>query len=349
MPDESEAYDSALATWPHAMIYGSRRFTGFLEEAADCRVTHLLAEQDGELVGSLPFAVRTNARHGTVVNSLPWFGSHGGCGLRDPDDGATREALLGALSSELNALDPLFSILILSHSENAAAAEYGRLADHAPVADRIGQVLVLPPWRENYEQALFGVMSRRTRNHVRKSLKQGLEEVTGDHDSSWQYLYRTHCENMRTVSGKAKPWSHFQALRHHFAGSHMRLSVASLNGEPIAAFLLLLFGQSAEYVLPAISAEKRTLQPLSFLIWNAMLDCSRRGHRFWNWGGTWPNQASLHHFKGGWGSQDRPYTYLSRARSDALAHFLGSPTDLLEAFPYFYLHPLDERNEGNTT
>lgn len=324
------------------MIYGSRRFAGFLEEVADCRVTHLLAERDGELVGSLSFAAKTHARHGTVVNSLPWFGSHGGCWLRDPDDGAARGALLRALSAELKALDPLFSTLILSHSENAVAAEYGRLADHAPVTDRIGQVLELPPWRENYEQTLFGVLSGRTRGHVRKSLKQGLEEVTGDHDSSWQYLYRTHSDNMRAVSGKAKPWSHFAALRRHFARDRTRLSVACLNGEPIAALLLLLFGQTAEYVLPAITAEKRSLQPLSFLIWNAMLDCAQRGCRLWNWGGTWPSQASLHHFKGGWGSQDCPYTYLSRARSDAPSSFLASPDTLLEAFPYFYLYPLDE-------
>ena len=347
MADEAATYDSALATWPHAMIYGSRRFAGFLEEVADCQVNQLVAERDGEFVGSLPFAVKTDARQGTVVNSLPWFGSHGGCWLRDSDDSPTREALLGAFTSELIALDPLFSVVILPHSENAVAAEYRRISDHVPIADRIGQVLELPPWRENYEQALFGLMSGRTRNHVRKSLKQGLEEIVGDHDSSWRFLYRTHCDNMGAILGKPKPWRHFDALQRHCPGSSARLSLAYLDGEPIAALLLLFFGRSVEYILPAVVAERRALQPLSFLIWNAMLDCARRGSLVWNWGGTWPSQISLHHFKGGWGTQDRPYTYLSRARNDALTSFLDSPDGLLEAFPYFYLYPIDKRNENN--
>ena len=341
MPNEADTYDSEFETWPRAMIYGSSRFARFVEEVAHCRVAHLLAERSGELVGALPFAVKTDTRYGTVINSLPWFGSHGGCWLRSSDDRDAREALLDAFSSAASALDPLFSVIILSHSENAAAAEYSRLTEHASVSDRIGQVLELPLWQENYEQALFDLMSRRTRNHVRKSLKQGLEEKVGDHDSSWQFLYRTHCDNMDAISGRAKPWDHFSALRRRYAGRGMRLSLACLHGEPIAGLLVIVFGRTVEYLVPAISVEKRTLQPLSFLIWRAMFDCARQGCRIWNWGGTGPSQHSLHHFKAGWGGEDRPYTYLSRVRGSALASFRSSPTDFLDAFPYFYLYPMD--------
>ena len=326
------------------MIYGSRRFADFLEEVTNCQVSHLLAEKGGELVGSLPFAVKTDAAHGTVVNSLPWFGSHGGCWLRNSDDEAAREALLDAFSSETNALDPLFSVIVLSHLENSVSTDYSHLTKHLPVSERIGQILELPPWRDSYKHPLLALMSRRTRNHVRKSLKQGLEEKIGDYDSSWQFLYRTHCDNMHAISGKAKPWSHFSSLRRRYAGHGMRLSLACLNGEPIAGLLIVAFGTTAEYLIPVISAEKRNLQPLSFLIWRAMHDCARQGYRIWNWGGTWPGQYSLHHFKVGWGGENRPYTYLARARSDALASFRTSPSAFLESFPYFFLYPLDPKN-----
>lgn len=349
MPDEAEAHDNAVEKWPGAMIYASRRFAGFLEEVAHCRITHLVAERDGRLVGSLPFAVKTDHRLGSVVNSLPWFGSHGGCWLREPEDCAARDALLAAYESELRSCDPLFSVTILSHSDEAHAARYRHFLGQEGVDQRIGQLLELPASPMDCEETLLGLLSRRTRNHVRKSLKQGFEERIDDNDAAWRYLYETHCTNIRALSGKPKPRNHFDALRRRFTGGAARLSLACLDGEPVAGLLLLTYGRVAEYLVPAITIENRSLQPLSFLIWNAVLECTRKGYRVWNWGGTWRSQVSLHHFKAGWGSRDHLYSYLVRARSDALARFLQAPHGLMDAFPYFYLYPLNRLHERDTT
>ena len=345
IPDEAEAHDDAVREWPDAMIYASRRFAGFLEEAVGCRITHLVAERNGLLVGSLPFAVRTNHGLGSVVNSLPWFGSHGGCWLRDPNDCAVRDSLLAAYESELRARNPLFSVTILSHPEETNGERYCHFLGQTRVDQRIGQLLDLPPSHMDCEQALFGLLSRRTRNHVRKSLKQGFEERIDDSDAAWRYLYETHCTNMHALSGKPKSRRHFDALRRRFTGGGARISLACLDGEPVAGLLLLTYGSVVEYLMPVTTVEKRALQPLSFLIWNALLECTRKGFRVWNWGGTWRNQASLHHFKAGWGSRDHPYSYLVRAREDGLVRFRESPDDLMDAFPYFYLYPLNRLHE----
>ena len=348
MQDEAEAHDDAVEKWPGAMIYASRRFAGFLEEAAACRITHLVAERNGWLVGSLPFAVKTKNGLGSVVNSLPWFGSHGGCWLRDPGASAVRDALLAAYAWELRACNPLFSVTILPHREESRAASYCHLLGQARIDQRVGQLLDLPSSSMDCEQTLFGLLSRRTRNHVRKSLKQGFEERLDDNHAAWRYLYETHCTNMRALSGRPKSLSHFDALRRRFTGRGARLSLACLDGEPAAGLLLLTYGSVVEYLMPVMTAEKRALQPLSFLIWNALLECTRKGLRVWNWGGTWRSQTSLHHFKAGWGSRDHPYSYLVRASADGLTRFREAPEGLMDAFPYFYLYPLNRLHERDT-
>lgn len=55
-------------------------------------------------------------------------------------------------------------------------------------------------------------------------------------------------------------------------------SIASLDGRPVAALLLLYFNRTVEYFAPVIEHEYRSRQPLSFLIWQGMLDAVHRGY-----------------------------------------------------------------------
>jgi len=347
-PEEEAAYDTRLATWPGALIYGSRRFANFLEEVAGCKVCHFVAERRGAIVGSLPFALKAGRDGREVVNSLPWFGSHGGCWLADADDGEAREVLLSSYAAELGIRTPLFAVTVLSPAEEAHTECYCRQLGQTPKDRRIGQISELPAWCDDYEDVLLGMMRQKTRNLVRKSGRQGLAERVGDHDASWEFLYQTHRENMMAISGTPKPREHFDALRRHFTTGASRLSVAYLDGQPVAGLLLLKFAHTIEYFVPVVASAFRAMQPLSFLIRNAMLDCARENYRFWNWGGTWPSQKSLHHFKAGWGALDRPYSYLVRARDDALSRLRSNPDGLKEEFPYFYLFPMSKLDARNS-
>jgi len=174
---------------------------------------------------------------------------------------------------------------------------------------------------------------------VRKALKQGFQLVISDEEWAWQFLHKTHTENLRSIGGIPKPWEHFAAIRQNIPWEWRNIFVALLDGKPVAALLMLYFNQTAEYVTPVIMQEHRSSQPLSFLIWHAMLHATANGFRWWNWGGTWDSQKSLHHFKAGWGAEDYPYSYFISLKPASLVLMKSDLNDLRSAFPYYYLLP----------
>lgn len=348
----SAADCSAMEVWlsslDHAMVYPSRVFAEFVTQATGADITHLVAERDGTIAGILPFAVSTSDDGACVVNSLPWYGSHGGCWLDDMQDGVAREALLDAYAVAIADRSPIFTVTVLSPWEQPFLDVYRSKLGHQSLDRRIGQISALPPDSSSLEESLAATLTQKTRNLMRKSFRQGFVEVVGDYDESWAYLYATHKENMLAVGGNPKPLSHFKALRARFAGSYSRLSVAYLEDRPVAGLLLLKFAKTIEYLVPVISKDARSRQPLSFLIWLGMLDCIRDEFRYWNWGGTWPTQNSLRHFKGGWGAGERPYSYLVNATERGLAELRADTEGTISKFPNFYLYPLNRLHAADT-
>ena len=146
---------------------------------------------------------------------------------------------------------------------------------------------------------------------------------------------------MQALNGRPKPWEHFLALRTTFPERMRQVWVACLDQMPVAALLLLYFNRTVEYFVQAIRHEFRPLQPLSYLIFQAMTGAIRSGFRWWNWGGTWASQSSLHHFKAGWGARDCPYSYLVNSTSDGMLFLKQNENRLPRFFPYYYTHPYE--------
>ena len=73
---------------------------------------------------------------------------------------------------------------------------------------------------------------------------------------------------------------------------------------------LFLFQERSRILYPATLEEYRSYQPLSALIYRAMVDSvTEKNMEYWNWGGTWLNQSGVYKFKARWGTQDFPYRY----------------------------------------
>jgi hypothetical protein len=334
-----EAYRQFLLANPRTLVYATIEYRNFLIAVAGGQPHYQLALKHGQIVGVLPYFRKSHPEWGAILNSLPWYGSHGGCtaAVETADD--TRQTLLAAYAEALLASDVLTATLILTPIENDKLPIYlGRLKP--PFTDhRIGQITCLPPPGTALEQQLLLHLRRKTRNAVRKALQQGFALHITDADWAWRFLYETHVENLQALGGQAKPWSHFIALRTHIPVPWRRIFVASLADQPVAALLLLTFNQTVEYFTPVIKHTHRSQQPLSFLIWHAMLWASREGFRWWNWGGTWLAQQSLYHFKAGWGAIDLPYTYLINVSEQVVSRVQAHLSALQGAFPYYYIFP----------
>lgn len=333
--------DPWLVEQPAAMIYATPAFCAALQTIVGGGLWFLVARRGDALVGVMPYLEHAEPGLGRVVNSLPWYGTHGGCLLADPDDDEVRRALLKAFRAATFDEDLLSATVVLTPDEMPHHATYAEILEPREADDRIGQITALPSGGPGLEERLMATLRQKTRNLVRKSLRQGFAEVVTDEPWAWDFLHRTHVENMAAVGGKPKPMDHFTVFRETLPTPRRRLSIAMAGDKPVAALLLFGFNRTVEYITPVIKVEHRAEQPLSFLIWRGLHWAVEQGYHLWNWGGTWRSQESLHHFKAGWGAEDREYGYLICAPGDAPRRLAATMPQLATAFPYYYLYPFN--------
>ena len=84
---DEEAYTQFVAGHTESLVYATLAFRDFLRETAGGEPRYLVAWSGGEVRGVLPCFQRRHAALGEVWNSLPWYGSHGGCLVADQEAG----------------------------------------------------------------------------------------------------------------------------------------------------------------------------------------------------------------------------------------------------------------------
>ena len=162
---------------------------------------------------------------------------------------------------------------------------------------RIGQFTPLLFKKNNeIELELMNSFHYKTRNSIRKAIKCGVE-ITED-NNAMQFIQKTHQENMLTIGGKSKTNFFFSKVPEIFvSGKDYKIYIAKFKGEMIAGLFLFYFNQIVEYFTPVIKSNFRSMQPLSLLIYKAMLDANANGYTQWNWGGTWQSQEGVYRFQ----------------------------------------------------
>jgi hypothetical protein len=312
--------------------------SGYLEliraELGGPRPRHLGAYRDGELVGVLPSLTACVDGVGCVNNSSPYYGSHGG--VYTTLAGPERDACVAALLRrrlELCEQDGCATSNLVEPLGNRDAATYEATLRPWRTDERTGQVL------EDIGAGEAEMMDRyhsKTRNMVRKAQRQAyaLHEDRG----ALGFLAEVHAENMAAIGLAAKSPAFFRSLPEHL-GEDWTVHVAALDGEPVAALLVLYFGDCAEYYTPVTRAEHRAGQPMSLLVHRAILTAAERGLRRFNFGGTGRGQEGVYRFKARFGATDRAYRYYVSRHDGAPV----PPPEAVAAFRGFYLYPLESR------
>ncbi len=335
-------YTAVVAACPQALLYHGVAYGRFLKAMMPhARCEYLVAVVDGAPVAALPtFALESDA-HGTVVNSLPFYGSHGGVLIVPGAPDGVAEALIDAFHARNRANGVVAATVV----ENPLA-EAGPLPGRAPdlTDQRIGQFSPLPDGidRGVIADALFAQYHQKTRNMVRKGQRANYgfrEEIS---PAMFDHLARMHVDGMRAIGGKHKQPIFFAAVQDMFApGSEYRLFIAETAEGEIAAMLLMLYHRRfAEYFVPVSDAAHRSNQPLSALIHHAMVkSVIGNGSDTWNWGGTWLTQDGVYRFKSRWGTEDRPYDYRIWLYPENGDVTRLTPGELGSAFPDFFVVP----------
>ncbi len=326
---QEKLYEQFIDGRPEALFYHSLRYRELLQTMLGAQADYLGAWRENRLVGILPL-MYTDGPFGRVINSLPFFGSHGGV-IAEDDEAA--EALWAAFRDRAGG------------SEVSAASVIGNPFDGQPdllgsagasLSDRrISQSTSLEGGGA-FAEKLLAEIDGSARRNLRKAQTAGVRiKIRND---AVGFLADAHRAHMQEVGGIPKPAAFFAAFPDILRGGEdYRLYVAELDGTPVAALLMFYFNRFAEYVMPVTALGLRGLQPSAALLFHAMCEAAAEGRRVWNWGGTWLNQTGLYRFKRKWGAQERVYEYAVVLNDPAL---LGHSADeLARAYPYFYVVP----------
>jgi hypothetical protein len=208
---------------------------------------------------------------------------------------------------------------------------------------RIAQISQLPHDTILAKEALNKFIDSNRRDAVRKAIKSEITIKPFEQKIDIDHLYKIHLQNITALKGIVKPLTFFQKVIERLKnGKDYKLYNAEKEGEIIAGLLLFYYKDMVEYFTPAVKVMYRNLQPISLLIYEAMLDAIQGGFKYFNFGGTWESQKSLYKFKQRWGAKDYPYNYYIKAYSD-IGHLKKLDRKTLEhQYPFFYVMPFEK-------
>ncbi len=324
-------YDKIIEKTNCTTFFHSLKHIRFLEDILQLSANCIIATENNNTIGVLPFFSK-KTKYGTVINSLPFFGSYGGVISSDYE---ISKNILENFNIFLQESDLLSSVIITNPFVDSII--YDKFYVHNHVEQRLTQCTNL---NLNKEQ-LWKSLEKRVRWSINKSKNNDVVISTIDSNPKFiEHFYQLHKNSMYAKNGKPKPRTIFSSIQKNFK-QHFDYDIftATKNDIQIGYLLVFYFNEFTEYYMPAYDPEYRDLQSTSHMIWESMLKSLDLNKKNFNFGGTWIGQKDLYRFKRGWNSKDFHYNYYINCNIDRLKNLD------IEIFPKlfqdFYVCPYD--------
>ncbi len=338
-------YEEFIKTFEHGDLFYSNNYRLLLKDTLDAKDFYfILMDESDKILAVMPSFLKERANERNVINSLPFYGSNGGI-LSSPDDIKSKTLLIDyyyKFALENNCVSS--TIITSPHEENFDFYENNSFYSYKD--KRIGQISNLPDRKEDIEIQLMNSFHQKTRNTIRKGLKSELEITNEISDEAWNFLYEQHNESIKNLGGVPKPKRFFASIEKKLEyGTDYKIYICRTGNNIASELLLFYYNKTVEYFTPVIKKEYRHLQPLSLIIYLAMIDASENGYKYWNWGGTWLTQDKVYFFKSRWGTTDKDYIYYTRIFKDDILHC--HKNELLSGYQYFFVLPFNVLDKSN--
>ena len=327
-----DKYTSYIKRFPETLLYASVPYRNLVKTFTETEDRYLIAIQNENIEGVLPLFIKQNDSFGTVINSLPFYGSNGGIISGNPE---ARQALIREYKNIIEKEKALSATIITSPFEKDNEFYEQNLTIDCKDS-RTGQITYFPGTVDE----LMSIYHYKTRNAIRKGIKSGITCSWENGLDHVEFLFDTHRENMEKIGGLYKPKKFFDLIPRYFNyGKDYRIYVACFEGKPVAALLNFYFNKTVEYHTPVTIEAYRQQQPMSVLIYEAMTDAVKEGYSNWNWGGTWQTQDNVYDFKKRWGTKDEIYYYYVTLAGNTVKKIPKSK--ILQEYPFYFVLPFN--------
>ncbi len=325
------------------------RWTRLLQLFTVSEPFYLVAKSEEKIVGILPSLMKKNTKHGNVLNSLPFFGTHGGPvvlpELNERERLEVKEKLLLSFKELAEENNCVFSTIITTPFESDPDFIQKALKPNF-IDPRITQMTVFPEKVADVEnEIMFNTIEKRCRTAIRKAQKNDIKVEFAQDLSHLGELFEMHKVGMERKHGVYKPPRFFEILFDAFYGSQnkdYKILFAWKDNEIIGSLLLLYYKNIVDYFTPCFKLEYSSLQPVALLIYEAMKDSLNNGYTIWNFGGTRKALEGVYMFKRSWGAKDYPYQLLINAYGDTSGIRNLQEEEILSEYEWFYVLPFTE-------
>lgn len=340
-------YEQMVAEDVDCLYYARKDYLEVLQKMVGGRIVIFCAIDNHDvLMAALP-AIIKQGKWGPVMNSLPFFGSNPGIIFSPSVDEYKREGVVEELLSLYwSATNNNFLSVVLIESPFNKFSSVYRMFMHRPevnhtdfIDPRIGMRTVLP-----IKGDIMDIYHTKTRNLVRKAIKEGVKVGIVDQLNQFQEIFEIHKKNMSAIGAPVKPDLFIDFMKAKLIDRQDDMvvykAVHPQNESIIAGLVVFIHNQTAEYFMPVIKEEYRSIAPVNLVIYAAMNDLRERGVKYWNWGGTkLPEQQGVYHFKERFGAEQGNYSYYIKATFNKLIEEQVTPRDLSVEYPYCYVVP----------
>jgi hypothetical protein len=344
-PITSKAVELFFNECDNDLIYYTPKYLKFLKNLiSDIEVDYYcFSDTNQKIVALMPAAKKNIKGKGTIINSLPFYGSHGGVlFLKSIKKRSQIQRLLVQELLEDSKNESILSITLVENPFIPFNSKSMQSIGFQVIDNRLGQFknISFDLFSKSQDDGLLMSFHSKTRNVVRKGLSFNPEFLEQNDAETIGWLQNIHEKSITKLNGKFKTIEVFNNLIENFPSpENSRLFLVKLDGKKVAGILVLLHHKTVEYFTPVIEEEYKHTQLLSSLIYNAMNTLSREGYELWNWGGTWESQEGVYRFKDRFGSFTMPYRYFSKIENQAIKEI---DKDILSThFNFFYSYKFD--------
>jgi FemAB-related protein (PEP-CTERM system-associated) len=285
---EPALWDAYVDASPEASNYHRWGWRQVIEATYGHQAYYLMALENGVLHGVLPLFLIRSRLFGHSLVSMPFF-SYGGVLARSHE---MQEKLL-AKAVELGRDLGVRRIQLRQGSDSVS--ETGWYDATAKVTMRVSlSSSVEEHWRR---------ISARLRKRIRYARKHGLTSQWGGGEAV-DVFYPIFATNMRNLGTPVYPRSWFENMCRHNPASVKVLTLWD-GGQPVAAGIVSLFREVAEWPWSATLPEARRKYAAVFLYWSLLEWAIENGYRVVDFGRCTPGSGNWE-FKRHWNCEEKP-------------------------------------------
>jgi serine/alanine adding enzyme len=265
-----------------ASIYHDSRWIYLIKKVFGHDSHHIIALENGVVVGILPLVHLKSLLFGNYMVSMPYFNYGGAIATDNVIESKMMERAV-EIASQLGA-------------EHIEFRDSDPRDDPWPLRkDKVNMILDLPETAELLGKAI----GAKKRSQIRRPQKEGVESIKGGIELLNEF-YQVFSINMRDLGTPVYAKSFFSEILKTFP-EHTKIVILRLNGKSISAAFLIGFKEQLEIPWASTLKEYNRFSPNMLLYWEVLKFAIESGYRKFDFGRS-SIDSGTYRFKKQWGA-----------------------------------------------